>query len=500
MGLPHKVLDYTSSAQFDAIDATKVAFSASGASLLDRRPATALFYAKLASSFNGNWGNGSLATTLVDPDVNNPIALVSGMMKFPGSIANQYWLAPGAGNMTGTSQIGTIIFDLKTNYSGTPTYAQAFAGQFNIPENGASALSIEHQTNGNLYVAVRNSVGTQVIASSLGVWAPTAGTVYRMALCWNFTSGSTQLFVGAGSATRAQFGSTIVSTLTRSEAHMNYLISGRTYNTTSAYRPNFSIGRIAVFNTKLFSANFEEADEPTFTDTIFATDLPSVVQKVAEQVNTTRVRMFTETATKPTGTNIKYIVDVDGSRLYHNGTTWIASTGASGEMNTADELNLHAEELDLSTERLFRVEAFLFSNTAGDITPTLRSIDIVYVPYLARNQALPDRCTLAGFIEDLVGPNVTDFKLLATPRRGFMHSQVYIPAKPVEADVSTDTGPSGGYIEMVLAETESVHEVIDFTATYTQNGAEKTEYFHGKIIPNQELVDIASFLKPEAKE
>jgi hypothetical protein len=153
-----------------------------------------------------------------------------------------------------------------------------------------------------------------------------------------------------------------------------------------------------------------------YTHQIYSLDIPTI-----SPCNTCKIWVedffssaFTE---EKEGTDeIKYIMVVDGSKMYHDGASWIASNGTYAQTNTAAEVSTNISEL-ISTRKQVGFEAHLYTEI-GYTTPSLDAVSFSY------DAALPDPdglnlVDLNGYIYDSNSP-VEGVKVEARPyRNGF---------------------------------------------------------------------------------
>ena len=94
-------------------------------------------------------------------------------------------------------------------------------------------------------------------------------------------------------------------------------------------------------------------------------------------ITTPSVKTSHSSTTKPTNTEIKYIIDVDGQDRYFTAGAWANSDGTYAQSNTAAEINTNATAL-ISTSSTLKIDALL--NTTDDqVTPTLVSVTLTDV-------------------------------------------------------------------------------------------------------------------------
>ena len=95
-----------------------------------------------------------------------------------------------------------------------------------------------------------------------------------------------------------------------------------------------------------------------------------------ESLIATALTTFTETSTLGTGCLIKYVLSVDNQAKYHDGTSWVNSTGVYAQSNLATELNSNVASLTAGRKRVSLNKVFLHSIGTG--TLELDNLNISY--------------------------------------------------------------------------------------------------------------------------
>ncbi len=99
---------------------------------------------------------------------------------------------------------------------------------------------------------------------------------------------------------------------------------------------------------------------------------------------------FTETATKPANTELKYIVSIDNGVTYQywTGAAWAGSAGTYAQSNTAATINTHISTLGASGT--FKFKAFLHTTDAA-VTPSLSNIHTQFTVVASNTFSLTDQ-------------------------------------------------------------------------------------------------------------
>jgi len=103
---------------------------------------------------------------------------------------------------------------------------------------------------------------------------------------------------------------------------------------------------------------------------------------------------FAETATKASGTALKYTIEIDGQEKYWNGSTVVKSDGTYAQSNMADELNDNILNY-INDDKWIRLIALL-KTTNNQVTPYLEAITFTYYPDITFRDNLNE---ILNFIE-----------------------------------------------------------------------------------------------------
>jgi len=347
-------ISYNSTTSGNFVSNSNIVYGASSATLATTSSnANETFYANFTSSIDGWRGAGTLTGTSV-----NGATISNGVLDLTGG-TNKYVSYNADGNAD-SQQTLTVEFDVTPNYTGTPASNQFF---FNIRKNSTSLhnmIDVQHNATSGIFVTAYNSSAALVFSTNLGAWAPTSGTTYSFSLNVDATTGSTKLFIDG-----TQFGSTIVSTWTR-DSNIEYFALG--VSSAKNETPNFSLNDFRVFSTVQRTT--------TYTPASYVPDYNDAEQTIEVSTGTSIDELYTFTAVtnEPTNTQIGFILDVDGTDKYWDGSAWSASDGSLAQSNTAAVINTNAAAL-LSTTGTVKVMAVLY-NTSEEDTPSITSVTL----------------------------------------------------------------------------------------------------------------------------
>jgi len=131
---------------------------------------------------------------------------------------------------------------------------------------------------------------------------------------------------------------------------------------------------------------------------------------------------FSETATKPTNTECKYTIEVDGTEKYYSGGLQ-NSNGTYSQANTASEISTNIEEF-LSTRATVQLHAFLYTSD-DQVTPELDLNSITYDTVIADPNE-PTIIEIEGFIYNFSGAE-SEVQIKARPYpTGYISEGVFI--------------------------------------------------------------------------
>lgn len=202
----------------------------------DQTPTNATFGATFTTDKNGNWGDGSLTTTLLGS------AAISGGKLVCTTSGADGLSVPGIGNAAFT-QTGCIRFKITPNYSGAPgANNYLFSTQ-----GGNNGMYLRHNSSGSLTLVVKNSSGESIINTTLGTWLPTAAQEYEFELNFDWAAGATRLFIDG-----IQNGSTVATVVSRDASSTFYL---GTYSSATG-GADASYDDLMIFDAVQHTANY----------------------------------------------------------------------------------------------------------------------------------------------------------------------------------------------------------------------------------------------------
>jgi hypothetical protein len=198
---------------------------------------TRTFYAPYSATINATFCGGTGTGTAF-----GGAAIASGYLDLAHADA-RYVSYDGTSNVD-SAQVGFESVVIKPNYSGTPASDQVFISIAKANADSTNLIQITHKiTTGQLNVTIKDSSDVSIVSINFGVWAPTAGTDYKIAFHWDLTVGANVLRIND-----VQFGTTNTATGTRSTA-VDLLRVGSGYNSGAAETSNFKVKLLDVSST-----------------------------------------------------------------------------------------------------------------------------------------------------------------------------------------------------------------------------------------------------------
>lgn len=126
------------------------------------------------------------------------------------------------------------------------------------------------------------------------------------------------------------------------------------------------------------------------------------------------ITSFTATTTTPANTTVKYIMNLNGTDKYHNGSAWVTSDGTNSQANTLAEVQTNLSTL-LTENSTVKIKVVL-AQTDEDITPEIDLITLVY-DFGALEPAAPTQCQVYGFLVDSEDSPLANATVTVTPNR-----------------------------------------------------------------------------------
>ena len=187
-----------------------------------------------------------------------------------------------------------------------------------------------------------------------------------------------------------------------------------------------------------------------YNDNIYSTDNPIIYPN--SLIRTDKIESLSEVSTKPTGTEIKYIIKSNDRDYYWNGNNWVISNGTYSQSNTITEIN---ENLDSFPEVPSDVYIKIFLHTDDEsVTPEIDQLTVMY-DYAGSDRDSITICTVTGWITNIID-NVT--KITSVPITVTLNKQVvtYKDNIVLMNQSKTFYPRSNGYFELKLVENDNM--------------------------------------------
>ena len=391
-----KTIDFTLPGDFQ--ENSEIVINGNGASLvpINNLQSDWTCGARFDTNLNLNWGNGSLIGTP------SGAVITDGRLDLRGN--NKYLELSATGNAS-SSQKGSVKFMFTPNYSGNPAALVSFFSIFGHNASIDNDLMLYHDTDGQMHIFCGDKDGNQIFDVGLAVWNPTNGSEYEFELDYNITDGATALFING-----IKIGSTITTTGERSN-NITVMRLGGNYN--GAAFCNGYFRNLLITNDVQHTSNYTPGYTIPAQAQSFPTDSPAILPKgMANQLPTTGLVSMIANSQVPNGTDIKMvIVKADGNAYYHNGSSWVQSTGASESNSISSLTSAILEALNLSDGEV--IEFYFYLVSTGNATPVLVNLTITAHQYLPNNDEITP-CTVYGYALDASGNPVSGVNVTAS--------------------------------------------------------------------------------------
>ncbi len=197
-------------------------------------PADLTFHANYNTDIDGSVGDGTLTGT------GTGLPTVSGGELLLNSDDTRY-VTYGADLNADSQQVGAVRLVWTPNYTGSPSTDQSLFVISQAAGNTNNQILVEHLSTGNILVQIKSSTGTNITNAQIGSFSATSGTEVEFEYNYDYTGGSSRLFIDG-----TQFGPTMGGSGTRS-ASITLLRVGT--DATASNTSNFKVNNITIFNT-----------------------------------------------------------------------------------------------------------------------------------------------------------------------------------------------------------------------------------------------------------
>lgn len=173
---------------------------------------------------------------------------------------------------------------------------------------------------------------------------------------------------------------------------------------------------------------------------VFPTNNPAILTNSGVQADS--LDSFSAEVTEPGADEVHWIVVASGEDMYWDGLAWVASDGTFAQSTRAEDINAHADALDISAGVTLNFIAILHS-ADGTTTPNVRSYSFGY-SFFINEPDEPGKCDVCGWAE---AGSVVTFSW--TP---YFHGSHLVNNTPL----SVVARKPDGYFEMTVTETATI--------------------------------------------
>lgn len=413
-------------------DTDEIEITGGKAQLKSQQPSDSIFAANFnpqnaANAQDGIWGSGALTGTLTNATVASDKLNCKG-----GTVKYCSWAALGNANFT---QTGTVKFKYTPDYTGAPATARYL---FSISEGTGTndnLIVVTHLVTGNINVQVFDSTGSGIVSNNSSMWSNVQGTEYEFEINFDFTGGTSRLFVdGVLLGTYTGTGTRDITT--------GFLRMGTDRATVGTSDGEFD--DVIVYNTVQHTVNYT----PGYNSKKYVTDDPTIALATTIQTDSLDF-VNTLVATVPGSEQLKIHWSLNGVAKYWNGSAWVNSDGSLAQSNTFAELTSVVMQGLTSSPSTVKPILVLHSNNGND-TPDITSYRIEY-DFAVTPAPTFNKCIVWGFVQQSDGTmaGITVYAKLADLE---VYNSV---ASIIPANKSTITD-SRGYWELELVNTDDM--------------------------------------------
>jgi hypothetical protein len=285
------------------------------------------------------------------------------------------------------------------------------------------------------YFKVTNDSGSSIIPETPIYSGPALipGTRYVFMIQYDLTAGSTKFYING-----VKVGSTLTQTGIRNPANIGVLAIG--YGATSA-NPDAIFDNVIIYPSTTLPVGFT----PGQTLYQYSINNPSLIETAEFLCNS--ISSITDVSSYTGSDLVKYVLNIDGTDKYWNGTAWATSTNYSQSNILADiNTNIAALNLLINLGVTAKIKAYLHSTT-GWTTPMLTSNTASYSFLGGSNYAIPS-CVIWGYTMDETGTILPNVVVTAT-----LKNSVELLGNVLMKGSTSITSNSIGYWELILPQT-----------------------------------------------
>ncbi len=391
-----------------------------------------------------------------------------------GAVTNRRLVINGSGNLDQLGSTGTIIFRFTPNYTNTPAQDCPIfiaSDSSNFTSSGTNAIFLEHRTTGNINLRVKGGSSNIVNNVDLDFFSAVSNATYVFQLNLDVTTGNTELFING-----VQFGPTLTNTGVRNGANYHAL------GAEQSGRPNCFIKDFMAFDTvkSIFPNDYFVPTQPYVTD--------DPILELNTTFNADALLSFTDSVIGqlPPNTDIRYSIVVNGIPNYWDGSSWTTSNLTYAQTNSATDVNINANALNISTGVQLGLR-MLMRSLDGLATPCIDQTQLTY------NLVAPPSgvvvCSVTFETTDIFGKPINNVKIIAETEQ-----QTQVNNNALILGSSDGRTNYAGTAIIDIVEGASTNNTTRITFEYLDQGVVVQKVFTGIVIPDQSTANFVDLI------
>jgi len=342
-------------------------------------PNNETFFSKYTSDINGTRGLGILTGLgFGSPVISNGELILTS--------AQQQYVDYNANLNADSQQEGCIELEITPDWNGNPISIQYFFCISRENDDGRNLLMCQQNTNGDIYLTMKDYQGNTIQQPNLGTWTPVSGTKYKFSFNFSFTApGQQRLFING-----VLFGGVKTNLATRDE-NINLLRIGSNVNPNSV--SNFKVDNLQYFSTVQHTTNYTPSEAQQYEYFETSTVLPEM-----EHIGDGIIKLFNSFSLDYIGTpRVLLEIGRSGNKLYWDGDSWEISDNSYAQATDPITFNTNASILPVDGENYGQ---FTIVYPNSDIQSSVNELTVntnVDIGYLTTNPTIE---IISGFRTD----------------------------------------------------------------------------------------------------
>lgn len=448
-----QVLNYITAGNF-TFDSSLIEFPGTKAQLKDLRPANALFHSKFEGD-DANWGSGSLTGTLIGDGVVEDGVLKAVGDPAPGTDAAAIQFV-GTGNFP-TGNKGCVRFEFTPSYSGSRT---SYLFSASLASNNIAGLVRIFQIGLLIRWDFYDSAGVSVKTVQTGNdFNPVAGTKYEIELNWDADIGEYRLFINGVNINGLQTsaGSHTLGARANMRLGDNYLV-------TPVASPNGTFDNLVIFDTPQHTSGASYTPFQTIPYQ-FSKDGPSIINNSGVTADKLDDLVQDLPAANPAGTDVLYIVNINGQDKYWDGDSLEDSDGTPAQANTLATILANKSAYDVITGATYKIKVLLISDD-GSGQAEIEQVTLSYNFF--NTQAQPPTCTVWGFVRDVEGLGVEGVNVTFSLKKSVAKQYREAASAIIAKDKTVQTNSQGRF-ELDLVRTSEYEAAGEYIVIFSKD-------------------------------